>query len=536
MPIPNPVVWTKQKINNLLDRVIIHPFLFAIFPIVFLIGHNLKSSQNFSDIASPPVILVSVIMVLGFTALLYGVFLFLIKDRHRVGVIISAVLVLFFSYGPVYNLVRDWQIGEAIVGRHRYLLSIWSIGILAVFFILKKARVDFRQYTARLTIVFSALLVFALFQIGIGIYRVEKTRESVQSHDWIDQENVPRGEIGDDGTLPDIYYIIADGHASEKVLRDIYRYDNSAFSRFLEEKGFYVAKDSQTNYPLTFYSLASSLNMDYINYLSDILGEDSKNTQLLAEMRRYNQVFHNFKSLGYKIIYASSVRINKYPGADLVLGGSGPLGDQFVFSMLEQTMLHPFLIKALARNEAERIRNTFPVIAQSVKDIAGPKFVFAHILLPHPPFLFDAEGNISTDLNSLSMFSGPGQKEAYVAQLQYTDILLRRLIDNILTASKQPPIIVLQADHGPDVTLVSDAFGTWHPNPTPEMLRERFGILNAYYFPSGGKELLYDSISPVNSFRIIFNAYFGGKYELLEDKSYFFQLDKPYKFQKISFE
>ncbi len=40
---------------------------------------------------------------------------------------------------------------------------------------------------------------------------------------------------------------------------------------------------------------------------------------------------------------------------------------------------------------------------------------------------------------------------------------------------------------------------------------------------------LYDGISPVNSFRVVFNAYFGTKFALLPDRTYaFVKYVRPY--------
>ena len=49
----------------------------------------------------------------------------------------------------------------------------------------------------------------------------------------------------------------------------------------------------------------------------------------------------------------------------------------------------------------------------------------------------------------------------------------------------------------------------------------RMSILNAYYVNAETKTSLYATITPVNSFRIIFNHYFGYNLPLLEDTSYY---------------
>ena len=59
-------------------------------------------------------------------------------------------------------------------------------------------------------------------------------------------------------------------------------------------------------------------------------------------------------------------------------------------------------------------------------------------------------------------------------------------------------------------------------------------IFNAYYLPDQNTDLIYDSITPVNSFRLILNAHFNANYELLEDKSYFSDYVHPHNFTDVT--
>ena len=95
-----------------------------------------------------------------------------------------------------------------------------------------------------------------------------------------------------------------------------------------------------------------------------------------------------------------------------------------------------------------------------------------------------------------------------------------------------PPIIILQGDHGTQ-TLLKKYDDNWD-NQNDESITERMSIFNAYYLPDQNTELIYDSITPVNSFRLILNAYFNTNYELLEDKSYFADYIHPYNFTDVT--
>jgi hypothetical protein len=54
----------------------------------------------------------------------------------------------------------------------------------------------------------------------------------------------------------------------------------------------------------------------------------------------------------------------------------------------------------------------------------------------------------------------------------------------------------------------------------------------AIYFPDHN-DVLYSTITPVNIFRLVFNTYFGGKYDILKDVSYFSPVPKLYDFSEI---
>ena len=114
------------------------------------------------------------------------------------------------------------------------------------------------------------------------------------------------------------------------------------------------------------------------------------------------------------------------------------------------------------------------------------------------------------------------------------------LISLIKTIQKnnRPYIIILQADEGPYTNElrkeVNEGNFQWK-NATPDAIKTHMSILNAYYFPDKNYSSLNSKSSPVNSFRIIFNNYFGTKLPLLSNK-YFLNksFDALYDFQDIT--
>jgi hypothetical protein len=140
--------------------------------------------------------------------------------------------------------------------------------------------------------------------------------------------------------------------------------------------------------------------------------------------------------------------------------------------------------------------------------VPGPKFVFVHILAPHNPFVFDANGaylqrktpfTLNDDLDAFLL---PDYIAGYNAQLTYLNRRVLSIVDSLISTSAQPPVIILQGDHG------VPRMGVW-----------RDTILNAYYLPGASLSPLYPTISPVNTFRVVFDRYFGGQMPILPDRS-----------------
>lgn len=69
--------------------------------------------------------------------------------------------------------------------------------------------------------------------------------------------------------------------------------------------------------------------------------------------------------------------------------------------------------------------------------------------------------------------------------------------------------------------------------PSDTLIKARMGILNAYHLP-GCSDRIYEGITPVNSFRVVFNCYFDTDLDMLPDKSYFSSYDSPFDFEDVT--
>jgi len=493
---------------------VIHPVLFAIFPVLFLFAHNVNR-VSFSETLVPMAI------VLGSALLLLLLFRLILRDSKKAGIVVSILLILVFSYGHAFNLIRG---GGEIGYLHRYLLPPWGMLFICSAYFIIRTRTNLHNLTNVLNIVVTSLITISL--INIGAY---KFKSNVTSQDIKNTQNIEINSIdsGKPDALRDIYYIILDRYASTSTLKEIYNFDNSEFINYLSDKGFYRASKSTANYLKTAHSLASSLNMEYINYLSEMIGEESGNWRPLHAMLQDYKVWRFLKSKGYKFIHFGSwwepTRRNKYADINFKLPHSL---SEFSDVLYKTTMLYPIDwrlgITGYAldwrQQQWKRILQKFDKLAE-VPNIKEPTFTFGHFLTLHSPYVFDANGNFLSE----EEVDKRSKKENYIGQLIFTNKKLKILIDKLLSHSAVSPIIILQADEGPFPQRYStDVLNFNWKQARREELREKMRILNAYYLPGVDKDILYPSITPVNSFRLIFNLYFDTNFELLPDENYAF--------------
>lgn len=517
-----------------MNRAVLHPFLFGAFPILFLFTHN--ASQFSLDAIAVP-IAVSWLFALLSLGLLRGV----LGDVRKAGLIVSLFLLLFFSYGHAYGGMADVRVllGRVALGAHEVLFPIFGALFLAGVWVALRMRESMARATGSLNVVAGCLVAFSAAQTMVGEFR---------SEGWAPgPPGSPAGAAPVQGDLspghrPDIYYIVLDGYGREDVLKELFEFDNSSMLKYLQSRGFYIAGESRANYSQTSLSLAASLNGQYLNELASHMGGGSDNRRPLMGLIRDSFVADFLEDLGYiQVAFASGYEVTEIPKAD-VYRSPGWFANEFLSAVFNTTPL-PAVVNKLSGVDPfdmhrQRILYTLDHFPDQLPG-GGPKFVFAHVVAPHPPFVFGPSGEERTpklpyieqgDGNHL-IRNGGITREQYVRryrdQLQFINGQLKEALDRILENSPRPPVIILQGDHGPGSLLDQES-------EERTDLRERLAILNALLVPGAEDSELYPEISPVNTFRMIFNLYFGTQYELLDDRSYFSPWSQPYRFIDVT--
>lgn len=510
-------------------NVIIHPFLFALFPVITLFANNLSKIPASHTLIPSAAILSS-------TLVLWLLFTGLFKEKAKAAAFISFFLLLFFSFGHICKFSR---VGAVYINGHA-ILGAEIIILLVIGSMIKKIK-----NIGKLTEILNMIGLFlVLFPLGNIIFFNINMRSSSFNHKTAAAELSVINTAEKPEKLPNIFYIILDGYARQDVLKEIFQHDNSEFINFLTTKGFYVAHKSNTNYAQTILSVPSSLNLEYVNKLADKIGHENTSWGPLFFLWRNNRVFKFLKQYGYKTITFDAQGWNVYlRKQDVDIFFETPsVGVQNAFQseLLDSTPIPFILIKIFKRSDIrysflrKRILNTFSLLEEIAKE-KGPYFVFAHLLTPHQPFLFEENGEFITPAMDrytewYTMADGRDRNEyieGYRNQIFYIDRRTEQMIDKLLSNSPHPPVIILQADHGSDANLDPESV-----EKTDQ--KEKMGILNAYYFPDRNYSALYEEITPVNTFRVIFNHFFGTDFKLLEDRSYFSPWTKPYKLTDVT--
>ena len=505
--------------------IIIHPLLFAVYPILFLYSHNLGEAA-FQDTLIPFAITV------GFTMSAWVVLGLVLKNWKKSGIIVSLFLVLFFSYGYFRTPLKCKELVLL-------MSSVWILLFIFGSFYTAKSKKDFTTATMVLNVVACILIVLPM--INIAIYLFGNSGKFGHNNNSMVLQTDLQSTIKEQ-SYPDIYFIILDAYAREDILREIYDYDNSEFLNFLRQKGFYIADRSFSNYCQTGLSIGSCFNLSYLDWLVKQIGQDCKDREPLEEIIKNSFVITYLRKHGYKIVAFSSDRFEvDLDNADVYLKPEKSV-NLFDNAVMNMTPLPDIMVARKKYNEFDKFRQKILFTLDNLGKVAGtfqsPKFVFAHVEIPHPPFVFGPNGeprnteirlydHDGSDLIRPGRLSLEEYRRYYIDQIIFINGRMQKVINEILDSSKRPPIIMILGDHGPR------SMTDWE-NMEKTNVHECMSNLNAYYLPENGDKLLYPEITMVNSFRVILHHYFGESCALLPDKSYFSNDLYPYKFYDVT--
>ncbi len=496
-----------------------HPLLVGAFPVLFLFAQNITEQFSLNPLWEPLALAVGGAAFVLLVAL--GIGWAIGGGVERAALAASLLILLAMTYGHAWNLV-----GESL-RMHRYLLAIWTlIAVVGLVLIWRLPAGAVRRATIGLTVAVAALIVVNVVPIaGLAMRSVAAATPA----------NVDAGPSGEPaaGEGRDVWYIVPDRYGGADGLQETYGFDNTHFLDALRERGFEVAERATATYLKTSLSLLSTLNLEELDF--DSLEAEATGGDDYGPIHRRLQESHAVERFlherGYRYLHVGSVQgptAGNAAADEVFLYGSTT---EFGTVLAETTLLRalervaPRAIVA-GRQELIPAQTVYQFdTLHELADAPGRNFVFAHLLVPHPPYAFNADGSRVTDEQRASRTVD----EQYIEQLQFTNASLLALVDRLHAGPPETwPIIVIAADEGPFPNRYVSEEDTyqWLEAPPDELLR-KFSVLSAVSVPGVDRAGLEsagfgDEMTLVNLFRIIFNAAFSTDLPMLPERNWVF--------------
>lgn len=499
-----------------------YPFGFGVFPIVSLVQTNLDGVY-WRD---------AVIAVVAMIAIVLGMWLCMrpvLPDRDKRAIIVTGFVALFWGCAPTLDWVRstfDFR-ASLSTGQLVGLALLSLIALAGPMMGLRKTTRSLVPITQLLSIIALIVVILPLSLIFVEILQ----RDDFDTNEFTELQSTPIIPDEELGNYPDVVLIVADMYGRHDIIQKYYDLDNTEFLEALEDRGFYIARESWTNYNYTRDSLPSLLNYMYLDGIAEGFGGSVSLDSLVQD----NRITRYFENKGYEIVsFATGEELTEMRDADRYLAPELVISE-FTNTLLNNTALRFFMNRMRSwkrvtldmrhvQYDLHRERIRFALNGLKILERKGkPMFVFVHVLFPHHPFVFDASGaNVYPETRyipaSFPTWENPTPEEfikGYRDQVIASNTMFLESIDALQERSPNT-IIVLMGDHGPRLGKLMNYYGE---GPT-KFMDEEFGILNAIYLPGvNTEEILYPDVSPVNTFRIILNTYFDESLELLEDRS-----------------
>jgi len=481
-----------------------HPYFLILLPVFFVL-HG--CSENFNFISAKDVFtLIGTYLIMSLCIYLFSYLFF--RNLTRAALIATFWMAVFFFFGALHDFLKD-NSPLRFFSRYSFLLPALFLFLIWLFIFLKKTPKRLYRFSVFLNVLLALYIGIDSVNIVWKAFQSDKKSLSVYHSD-----NTEKFARCDTCTKPDIYFLLFDEYSSSVSLKRRYDFHNPLDS-FLESKGFSVQSNSMSNYNFTVASMAAILNMKYLTIIKDIkamTADDYGNCDLLI---RNNSVIRFLDAQGYQILNFSIFNLAGHPTRV----------EQTILPLQTRLITERTLFARLNKDVGWMLRVRFKklgmkyffkslendqlfqslVIKEAKKKQKQPRFIYAHLNMPHAPYFFDKNGNAKDEQLVIEEYkSNPAP--SYFEYLTYTNTQIKEIINTILT-NNPSAVIVMLGDHGYRKPGINGSY------------QHLFENLNAIYFPDQNYSLLYDSISGVNQFRMVFNKVFHQSFPKLKDTS-----------------
>jgi len=448
---------------------------------------------------------INVFATFGFTWIVCG---FIVAACHWVlrrgemrAITATLVVLNFFTYGHAHWALMSFGV------RHMWLVLAYAVvtGLITAWLCRAQTESIFRL--VRLSRVVAGLM------ICLATASLAKEIRSAGTQTIIPPVVVATSQTP--GPRPDIYFILVDGYARSDMLKRYAGYDNTPFEDSLAQRGFKIRSEAKSNYSQTRFSVSSTLNMQYLELPAGSVPTSADS--VLWTRIRDSKAAEVLRSHGYRYRYVGSAFPPLESSSLADESSRGSIIPAYIGTFLSTTICQPPMLAYQVPSQIylSNLQGQLQRLAE-VRQDDQPCFTFAHVMLPHPPFVYCAEGLVPEKdyLYPPNELYDSKVMKAYVSQIDYLNARLLEMVDSVC-AGKAKPIVIIQADHGGGILGKPD-------EPSTEQVAERLAIFSAIHAPESITRELSSSITPVNHFRILFRELLGAPLENLPDRSFFY--------------
>lgn len=503
-----------RTIISLLKTIPFHSFL---LPVLFILGVYL----NYSGLIDmDTALIIFVILMLIIVAFFFILFYFL-KNALKAAAITTVLSVTYLYFKNIQQSFSGIPVLEALT-HYRFYVPFLAIVLSYLLYKLSKAR-QLSKVTLYLNTLFSLYLLITLW----GIAKLW-TETALERRNIIQKFDIHKSDSTGKGTQhpsPDIWYIVFDGYPSSAYIRDVLKSDNAELDTLLEKKGFFLAKHSKSNYNETAFSMAATFSMQYLTWLKDTAAALSAIYYKAASSVEISPVIQYVKAAGYDFYNLSIFDFTDHPSIQKCYFNNSGSKTVILYNTLwesykrdirwnfytaqtnDSTVVSPGSQKSSLKKRALSFNDIIIDSLNKLSAVAGkkPRFIYGHVYIPHFPYIYNSAGVPYKDsVYSSEIFHDKKRFSEYTA---YGRKVMVSLVKRLLQNSNQP-VIILQSDHGAALALYDGSPKAY-----------RFSNYSSLYFPDKNYDHLYDSISNVNTFRVVLNKYFDQQFPLLPDST-----------------
>lgn len=492
-----------------------YPLFLFLLPVFFIYsGYN----ELFGFLSADFVFYNLVIVVIS-TLVIYAIAYFLFKEKRKTSIFTFFTTLFCLTFGFLFDSFKKIAL-VPFIGKYSFILPLSFTLFLLLFFILKKKKIGTDAYTFLNLL----LIVLILSEIPNSIkrYRLDKSVHNLIDFRFNAYNDYAPEIQKTDSSKPDIYFLVFDAMASSKSVLTTTGKSISDLDTFLYEKGFYLADNARANYNWTIHSVSTTLNMDYLPpWIAPVMNDlkvyfwgssSFKDNSLFRILQKENYSISSYQPISFENkqwpgeSYFNNLK--KYHYSFKTLPGRIYKDIFWNYTRINIDVIHKRQLNLIHQRSLVKktyFDTTIALVKKSCNPTGRPKFVYGHFMLPHEPYVFDSTGKLKSPEKTI-VRNTQEDLNGYYEQLRFATNVIRELVTYIQTNNRKNTIIIVAGDHG---------FKTQEA----QVNGYAFNNYSAIYFPDKQYQTLYNSVSPVNTFRLVLNKYFNANLSLLKDSS-----------------